>query len=98
MMSVYFSQLRKRSFEVLEDEPSSDSNPEREAVVAEQRNRLLSALGRLPIQTRQVVSLALEGLTYAEISEIVGITQTNVGVVLNRGKLRLNQMLGGSDG
>ena len=89
------SQRQKRSFEPLDEEPVSDANPEQDTAVEQKRRRLLRALDRLPIQTRQVVSLSLEGFTYAEIADVVGITQTNVGVVLRRGKLRLQALIGG---
>ena len=89
------SQRQKRTLESLQHEPLDDSNPEDDALMTQKRDRLFSAMERLPIQTQQVVSMALEGLSYAEISDVIGITQTNVGVVIRRGKLRLNQLIGG---
>jgi len=52
----------------------------------EQRDHLRSAIRRLPITYRQVLLLVLEGLSYAEISEVLGIPESNVGVRLNRAR------------
>jgi RNA polymerase sigma-70 factor (ECF subfamily) len=54
-----------------------------------QQNRLILGMQKLPIAQRQIVSLALEGLSYEEIAEILGITVNNVGVRLNRAKKAL---------
>jgi len=60
----------------------------------EQRSRLLfDAIRRLPMPYRQVMILALEGLDYTEISQILGITESNAGVRLNRAKQALKKSL-----
>ncbi len=56
-----------------------------------QQNRLIAGLQQLPIAQRQIVGLALEGLSYEEIAEILGITVNNVGVRLNRAKKALKE-------
>jgi RNA polymerase sigma-70 factor (ECF subfamily) len=43
---------------------------------------------------RQVVVLSLEGLTHAEIADIVGITENNVAVRLTRARAALSRLLG----
>ena len=75
----------------------SDPAPNPETQYArEQRNQLLfEAIRRLPIAYRQVMILALEGLDYAEISQILGITESNAGVRLNRAKQLLKKSLEG---
>ena len=40
-------------------------------------------------------SLYLDGLSYDEIAEIIGISKSNVGVRLNRARKRLAQLLKG---
>jgi len=56
-------------------------------------DRLMLTMYQLPMADRQLVTLALEGLSYKEISEILGISVSNVGVKLNRAKAKLNQLL-----
>jgi RNA polymerase sigma-70 factor (ECF subfamily) len=48
---------------------------------------------RLPLNHRQVVTLLLEGLSYAEIADVLGITETNVGARLTRARQMLRQLL-----
>jgi len=57
------------------------------------QERLVRAIRRLPVSQRQVLSLALEGLSYEEIAEVVGITRNNVGVRLNRARNALKELL-----
>lgn len=59
-----------------------------------QSARLVEAVRRLPLGLRQVVSLRLEGLGYTEISEIIGISESNVAVRLNRARKQLATWLG----
>ncbi len=49
-----------------------------------QIEQLVSAVQALPIQQKQVVTLSMEGLDYQEISEVCGLSKSNVGVILNR--------------
>jgi RNA polymerase sigma-70 factor, ECF subfamily len=43
---------------------------------------------------RQIIVLMLEGLSHAEISEVMGITENNVAVRLNRARSALKDVLG----
>jgi hypothetical protein len=70
-------------------------DPEKE-YAREQRNQMLTgAVRRLPIAYRQTMILALEGLDSTEISQILGITENNAGVRLNRAKQLLKKALDG---
>ena len=42
---------------------------------------------------RQVMTLLLEDLSYAEIAEALGLSLSNVGVRVNRAKAQLRTML-----
>lgn len=75
--------------EVAAPEPS----PESEARRDEQAAQLLVAVRRLPVGLRQAVSLRLEGLSLAEIGQVLGITENNATVRLNRARERLRQLL-----
>lgn len=76
-----------------------DSSPGPAQRLASQRDseRLLAAVQRLPLGLRQTLTLRLEGLSYAEISEVLGISESNVAVRLNRARQRLSDRLGGRD-
>ena len=56
------------------------------------------ALRKLAVKQRQVMTLALEGLTHAEIGEVLGIQENNVSVRLHRARAELKTALGGQHG
>jgi RNA polymerase sigma-70 factor (ECF subfamily) len=61
--------------------------PADEELSRQQRTeRLLWHIRTLPLGQRQVLTLALEGLSHAEIAEVVGITPENVAVRLGRAR------------
>jgi RNA polymerase sigma-70 factor (ECF subfamily) len=65
-----------------------------EAVAASSRSKRLRAAVRcLPLAYRQVLMLVLEDLSYSEIAEIVGATENNVAVRLNRARKALKEAL-----
>ena len=53
----------------------------------------MQAVRGLPLIYREIVLLALEGLDYREISEVVGISESNVGARLSRARQQLRQVL-----
>lgn len=59
----------------------------------EQREELFHALKQLNDADKALITLYLEDLSYQEIAEIVGITESNVGVRLNRIKNKIQQLL-----
>jgi len=80
--------------EELDDEwVDGQPGPEALAGLNQQQARLLSALRDLPVGQRQLVVLALEGLRYDEIADLLGITVGNVGVRLNRARAALREQL-----
>lgn len=54
----------------------------------------MSAIQSLPLTHRQTIVLALEGLSHAEIVEVMGITENNVAVRLTRIRKALKDALG----
>jgi RNA polymerase sigma-70 factor (ECF subfamily) len=54
----------------------------------------MSAIQSLPVNHRQMIVLMLEGLSHAEMAEVVGITENNVAVRLNRARKMLKDALG----
>jgi RNA polymerase sigma-70 factor, ECF subfamily len=68
-------------------------HPEQQAVISHERGRLRTAIQGLPLGYRQVVMLMLEDLSHAEIAEVLGITESNVAVRLNRARKALKEAL-----
>ena len=92
------SHLAKRRTSALASDENvdvEDPSPDPEAVLLrDQRHvRLLAAIRQLPVEYRQVMTLALEGMSYAEIAHVVGIQESNVGVRLNRGREMLRRLM-----
>jgi RNA polymerase sigma factor (sigma-70 family) len=85
------SQMPGFDEEVEVHDPAPD--PESELAQEERARRLKQAIHRLPLVYRQVVTLTLEGLGYGEISEVLGISETNVGVRLSRARQMLRESL-----
>ncbi|MFO1007244.1 MAG: RNA polymerase sigma factor [Planctomycetaceae bacterium] len=55
--------------------------------------RLYAAIHQLSRTDSALVLLYLENLTYREIADVLGISESNVGVKLNRAKRALGQMM-----
>jgi RNA polymerase sigma-70 factor (ECF subfamily) len=68
-------------------------SPETEAALAQRRAKLLGAIRQLPIGSRQVLALRLEGLSFREIAEVTGLTENNVTVRASRARKALKQIL-----
>jgi RNA polymerase sigma-70 factor (ECF subfamily) len=75
------------------DVEDSRPNPEQTLSAEQEGRRLLDAVQRLPVNHRQVVTLMLEGLSYSEIAEVLGISETNVGARLTRARQMLRAWL-----
>jgi RNA polymerase sigma-70 factor, ECF subfamily len=68
-------------------------HPEQQVTITRQRDRLRRAIQQLPLVHRQVIMLTLEELSQAEIAEVLGITENNVGVRLSRARKALKEAL-----
>jgi RNA polymerase sigma-70 factor (ECF subfamily) len=90
------AQRQRRRLERLEREPKTES---REAdqparLEADERiERLTRALATLAPGDRALITLALEELSYAQIAEVTGLSESHVGVKLHRIKKHLAQRL-----
>jgi RNA polymerase sigma-70 factor (ECF subfamily) len=62
--------------------------PDREVV-----ERLYAAIRRLPGAEASLVLLHLDGLSYRQMAEVLGISEGNVGVKLNRAKKALSELM-----
>lgn len=68
----------------------AERTAQREAV-----ERLYAAIRRLPKTDAALVLLYLDDLSYRQMAEVLGITESHVGVKLNRVKKALGELLGG---
>ncbi len=73
------------------DEERRDDQRNREIL-----NALYAEIRKLPKVECSLVLLYLDGLSYREIGNVLGISETNVGVKLNRIKKRLVESLKGT--
>ena len=88
---------QRRRTDTLDDNATflaPDPDPEHALSQQQRHERLRHAVQSLPISMRQVVVLALEGLTHSEIAQILGITDNNVAVRLTRARAELAHRLG----
>ncbi len=86
-------QTRKdKFFGKLSDLDSAENQPE-ELSNEDDLRLLYQAIDQLDPVDKSIVLLYLDELPYKEISEITGLTETNVGVKLNRIKLKMKNLL-----
>jgi RNA polymerase sigma factor (sigma-70 family) len=78
------------------DVADARADPESAAIQDAGRARLIDAIRTLPIPYRQAITLALEDLLQSEIAAILGISENNVAVRMNRARKLLKEKLGGS--
>ncbi len=77
------------------DEPADPGpHPDEQLAQTKQRERLTAAVQSLPVAYRQMIVLMLEGLSHAEIGEVLGITENNVAVRLTRARKALKETMG----
>jgi RNA polymerase sigma factor (sigma-70 family) len=72
-------------------------DPERAFAAHEVSRQLLEAIRSLPLGHAQVVMLTLEGMSYAEVAEVLGISESNVGARLTRSRDLLRKLLRSPD-
>ena len=93
-------QSNRRETTPLDDEHSESEaaatmsgNGEELLELDEQSERLQTAIQRLGGIDRMLVTMQLDGRSYREMAEVIGITESNVGVKLHRIRKALAQML-----
>jgi RNA polymerase sigma factor (sigma-70 family) len=68
-------------------------HPHSEKINSDNEEKLFNALRKLSDVDKSITSLYLDDFSYREISEITGISESNVGVRLNRIKNKLKQLI-----
>lgn len=69
------------------------TNETEQAHEGERIERLYTAIRRLPKADAALVLMHLDDLSYREIAEILGISEVNVGVKLNRARKALAELM-----
>jgi RNA polymerase sigma-70 factor (ECF subfamily) len=59
---------------------------------------LFAAIRRLDEDERAIIALYLEEMSYAEIADITGLSENNIGVRLNRIRKKIKELLTKKDG
>jgi RNA polymerase sigma-70 factor (ECF subfamily) len=86
-VAYHAKQPRNASYcEVETPEPSRQTTTDEQLVQQQQIQTMLKEIRKMPIQTRQIVTMSMEGLSYAEIAEACGVSNSNAGVILNRAR------------
>lgn len=84
---------RGKFSEIDDSHIDTQADPARSASQQQQSQRLLAAVQALPLADKELVTLALEGLTHREIAELMGLNENHVAVKLSRARARLQQTL-----
>ncbi|MCA9054181.1 MAG: RNA polymerase sigma factor [Planctomycetaceae bacterium] len=87
--------MRQRPFIELDSVIPDDADLAELLQQRETVQRLYSAIHRLPKAEAALVLLYLDDLSYREMGEILGISENNVGVKLNRAKKALSILMNG---
>jgi len=78
-----------RYTDILPDVPASLPSEED----AQRQERFFAAMKRCDDSEKTIIALYLEGLSYQQIAEITGISENNVGVKLNRIKIKIQKLI-----
>jgi len=84
---------RQRPVLEVEDLSVAGLNSAEQMVQREAVERLYAAIRQLPKTDAAVVLLYLDDLSYRQMAEVLGISESNVGVKLNRAKKALGALL-----
>ena len=85
---------RTRREEFLSEEfehPSAAAGAEEGLLLGEKRRALVDSIRRLAAADRQVILLHLEGLSYTEIEEVSGLSETAIATRLSRIRAKLKE-------
>ena len=91
------AEVERENWEEQTLKPALDKHPERkksfQTVSLEEVERLYAALRQLPEAEVALVLLYLDDLSYRQMAEVLGISESNVGVKLNRAKKALAELM-----
>jgi len=71
---------------------TSDSNVAHEVELKDETNQVLTLIGQLPEQQKQVIQMRdVEELPYEEIEKVTGLTSINIRVLLSRARKKIRE-------
>jgi RNA polymerase sigma-70 factor (ECF subfamily) len=77
-----------------QDLVSRDRSPEEHAVEQSETDRIRAAMGRLPAHYRSALVLrCVEGLSYREIAQLLGVPDSTIETWIHRGRLKMRTLL-----
>lgn len=82
----------KPTIDYVETLPEFVEESQNEELILRQE-RLLAAMKQLSESEKAIIALYLDDLSYLQIAEILGISENNVGVKINRIKTKIQQLL-----
>ena len=77
----------------IEELPANGVDCAQQLVQRDVLERLYAAIRRLPKTDAALVLLSLDDLSYRQMAEVLGISESNVGVKLNRAKKALGELM-----
>jgi RNA polymerase sigma-70 factor (ECF subfamily) len=77
----------------IENFPETEADSAQRLAREEQVARLYDAIHQLPKADAALVLLYLEDMSYREMAEVLGLSESNVGVKLNRAKKALAELM-----
>jgi RNA polymerase sigma-70 factor, ECF subfamily len=94
-LSLLRQRHRYLSLEDLDqDLASRERGPEEQALAENEADHLRNAMGRLPAHYRAALVLrAVEGLSYREIAQLLGVPDSTIETWIHRGRLRMRTLL-----
>lgn len=82
----------KPTIDYVETLPEFAEESQNEELILRQE-RLFTAMKQLSESEKAIIALYLDDLSYLQIAEILGISENNVGVKINRIKTKIQQLL-----
>jgi RNA polymerase sigma-70 factor (ECF subfamily) len=85
--------VREQPLLEVESLPVAGLDGAEQAAEREIVQRLYAAIRQLPKTDSALVLLHLDGLSYRQMAEVLGISESNVGAKLNRAKKALGELM-----
>lgn len=86
-------QTRQQPILEVEDLPAAGPDSAEQVAQREVVQRLYAAIRQLPKTDAALVLLYLDDLSYRQMAEVLGISESNVGVKLNRARKALSEIM-----
>jgi RNA polymerase sigma-70 factor (ECF subfamily) len=86
-------QARQQPLLEFQDLSVADADSAQQACQRERLEKLYAAIRQLPKPDAALILLYLDDLSYRDIAEVLGISESNVGVKLNRARKALGKLM-----